>query len=186
MGSVNMSSVKSKIYAFLDTKDGQGKMDDALQRLVRSGKSTSHGGSTVVTQAVAEKLLDDLRECIIASASSAGLPPSVMASVSAISSDGISLGSDGRYLGSLTIGGELFRVSLYPERYGGVSNVVALYNEGYDSPKSRYVWGIIDGNKVRGRGHLDPAHFMENGVAEFNSKYGAKYDAHASLTGDFS
>lgn len=76
--------------------------------------------------------------------------------------------------------GNLYRSSLAPDKYGGVDNIVALLNNGYDAGK--YVYGIWKGHEglyteetIRSLPNRAGAHFIQEAVEEFNSTYGAEY-----------
>jgi hypothetical protein len=84
------------------------------------------------------------------------------------------------------------------EPYSGIINIVALFNNGYRA--SNYVYGYWDGHSstsgsvgdsrnaagsgfawIRSKKEREALRFMQDAVAEFNGKYGAKYGVEARL-----
>lgn len=90
---------------------------------------------------------------------------------------------DGSATASISLGGDLFRPSLYPAGYGGVNNIVALFNNGYTA--SHHVYGSWHGNRVRSRLSRPGLHFMQAAVADFNGGHGAANNIVARLSDEY-
>lgn len=74
------------------------------------------------------------------------------------------------------------RPSLVPEKYGSVNDMAALLNNGYSA--GGVVDGYWHGNYIHSLTFRSPTNFVENGVADFNAKYGAAYNAIAEIVSD--
>lgn len=77
----------------------------------------------------------------------------------------------------------MYRPSLNPAKYGGVDNIVALFNNGYKA--SDYVYGNWHGNRVRSTISRPGLNFMQEAVSDFNGGYGAANDIVAKLSGEY-
>jgi len=71
--------------------------------------------------------------------------------------------------------------------YGGIDNIVALFNNGYNTG-GKTVTGEwqTHGNVVVESVPVRPSlRFMNDAVSQFNSKYGSKYNVTATLSGEY-
>lgn len=76
-----------------------------------------------------------------------------------------------------------FRPSLEPGVYGGIDDMAALFDKGYDAGGT--VIGEWHGVVIESLQHRPALHFVQNGVDTFNSSYGASYNAQAETSGRF-
>lgn len=130
---------------------------------------------------------------------SAGLPASVMSHIESFTASAPVVNDDGSGTITLTMASDPSRPSLCPERYGGVSDIVAIFNNGYEANASVYGhWAnheqtmrtsagkIRDGSAfVKSRPQREGLGFMQSAVAEFNATCGGKYNVFAVLGGPY-
>ena len=82
--------------------------------------------------------------------------------------------------------GNLSRPSLVPGKYGGISNLAALLNNGVDHEMNR-VHGIWHGQETWSRTVIPGAHFVDDAVSSFMGSYASEYNViDISVSGDFS
>ncbi len=75
------------------------------------------------------------------------------------------------------------RPSLMPERYSGIEDMAALYNNGYLAAGS--VWGVWHGNYIRSLEYRPATNFVQDGISIFNSKHNTGHiRAHAEINED--
>ena len=161
----NKASIKAKLSAYESSSVGQSKIKSA------GVKSVSDGAKGKSPEAAADKFISVLRKSILSS----GLSANAMAAIS----EGIdylapqSLG-DGKYQITVTFGGDLRRSSLSPSRYGGISDIVLLFNNGVDHQMNP-VYGEWHGERVRSETVIPGAHFIEQAVSDFIGNYAKEY-----------
>ena len=66
-----------------------------------------------------------------------------------------------------------FRPSLVPQKYGGVDDMAALFNNGWSA--SNEVIGFWHGRLTRSRTSFPGVHFVQNGIAAFMGSGGGDY-----------
>lgn len=188
MAIINESSILAKIKEFERSSAGQKKMRTAYNQMVRSGsKKKTSGGSEIVTEQKAIELANRLAESIKATAASTGMSQSVLDDVNSITVGEVKMMPDGSFSAELNFTADRFRPSLRPDKYDGIDNIVALFNNGYPYTAAKYhVIGEWHGQKgVRGQPKRTGLHFMNTAVNDFNSTYGAKYNVFAELSGEY-
>lgn len=179
-----MGSITGKVNSFLSSSAGKNKI-----------KGLTGGGNGTVD------LEERRKEMILAAqgmvallkqhAASAGLPASVMAHVESFAASAPTINDDGSGFAVINMGSDPTRPSLCPERYGGVHNIVALFNNGYEASASVYgKWeghGDVEGGSafIKSRPQRGGLGFMQSAVADFNGKYGSKYNVIAVLGGPY-
>lgn len=83
---------------------------------------------------------------------------------------------NGEYRISISFAGNLHRQSLVPESYDGVENIAALLNSGYNAHHAvRGVWAGHGEDPIYSRPHRSGAHFIDNAIRNFNTKYSTEY-----------
>ena len=133
-----------------------------------------------VLRGVADEALGLLIKCLN-NAVSETLEGSAIAAVG--EADGaITESSGSRFVGDVYFPNNV-RPSLYPEKYGAVISMAQLLNNGY-SARGR-VYGIWHGHETSSLQERAGAHFVSNGVSDFNGNYAADYNAHAEVSGGF-
>lgn len=167
MATINMGSITSKMDSYLKTNTG------ALSA------ATSAEGRAIAAEA-GSKLVRCIEDAIAYSGMSGGAIAAVgeVSSTLPVEVDA----KNGVFEVYVSIGRES-RLSLDPDTYGGVFDMAALLNNGYDT-EGRRVRGLWHGKYIWSNPFRDGAHFVEIGVNNFNSAYGSTYNAVATIEGD--
>lgn len=190
---INMASIMRKVNAFAKSSAGKKKI---------AGVTGGTGEGFVDLEARRKEMIEASQEMLAIlkkHAASAGLPASVMEHVESFAASAPSVNDDGSGSVAINMTSDPSRPSLCPERYGGVDNIVAIFNNGYEA--SNYVYGnwanheqtgkVSKGRTqegsayVRSRKQRDGLGFMQSAVAEFNASCGAKYNVTAFLGGPY-
>lgn len=166
--SVNVSAIKAAINGYVNSP---------------AFKSANKAAISEVTREKAEEATQLLADCINRAIASSGMSGGAVAAVGTAVSGGVTPVGDGSsYRGTVLLPGQS-RPSLYPEKYGAVIDMALLLNNGYSARDK--VFGIWHGEPVKSLQFRTGAHFVPNGVREFNAGYGAAYNAHAEVSGGF-
>lgn len=186
MISVNLDSIMDKIYAFADSDKGQRIMRKKYDEYVKSGVSKTDAGSRVLTKNEMEKISNDFIDMLRSNAAACSLPSSVMEHFDSLKATRPKNGVDGTYSVEISFKDDLFRPSLDPEKYSGVSNIVAIFNNGYPRDRGKieaisHVEGWWHGKNTRALGFRPGLYFMQRAVYEFNAKYAGTYDIWVEL-----
>ena len=186
MASVNIDSIMDKIYAFEASDKGRKKMRKKYDEYVKNGTSKTQAGSRVLTRLEMEKITNDFIDILTEHAAGCSLPESVLAHFSSLKATKPKRMADGSYTVDISFGDDLFRPSLDPGKYGGVSNIVAIFNNGYPKNKSRieaisHVEGWWHGKNTMALGFRPGLYFMQSAVNEFNAKYAGMFDIWVEL-----
>lgn len=134
--NINMDSIVNKINSSGSVK-------------AKMSKATSANG-----KAIAYNLANELVNNI--NSNSPSSIPSSPASFNGVSDLG-----DNKYKLGVRIDYE-FRPSLIPERYGGVTDMFALFNNGYSA--SNRVYGMWHGEHIGSLTSREPLHFIQDAV----------------------
>ena len=183
MGSVviNEAAIQAKVRAWGKTAEGQAKINRVINNYIQTGTSSVTITGNIITEAqmaeAAEKMKSILIQC------SSGLPSSVQAHVANTSIGAITQTGPSSYSVELSFEGDMFRESLQPSIYGGVDNIVALFNNGYFARNE--VYGDWHGYRVFSKKERAGTHFVTHAVAVFNSTCGGQYHATASASGEY-
>ena len=181
--AVNIGSIMGKVQAFSKTTVGQKKIDNAIS-YIRGHGGVSAAGGRVRTAKDIDAAANVMERLIRASAGQSGLPSSVFAELSNGLTHGAPVVSpDGQGRVGIYIYGDTYRPSLDPARYGGIDNIIALFNNGYKA--SDYVYGNWHGNRIKSTISRPGLQFMQAAVSDFNSGYGAANDIVAKLSGEY-
>ncbi len=166
-----MTEVMRQVGAYFQTAEGKALL-----------KKHTRDAARDTLQEAAEKMISILR----ATAASFDLPASVQQHFESLHVSAPREGPDGTYSVEIYFTDDLHRDSLEPENYGGVNNVVALLNNGYDEhPAMEHVWGYWHGVHIHGLTQRTGLRFIQQAVHEFNSVYGAKYGVTAVAGEDY-
>lgn len=161
MASINMDSIASKLHAWIGSNDSKMKAAGREEALKIASEATS-------------LLVDCMNNAITGS----GLDGGALAAVGDVSSTSPVEISDGKFESTVSISSN-FRPSLDPDRYGGVNDMAALFNNGYSA--GGRVFGMWHGEYVGSRISRPPLHFVQHGVDIFNAFYGGTYNATATM-----
>lgn len=184
---INMGSIMAKVNAFAKSSAGK-------RRIAAATGGAGGGGSVNLEERRAEMIAagQEMVALLRQHASGAGLPASVMDHIESFIALAPIIDDDGSGSLAITMTSNPSRPSLYPEKYDGAYNIVAIFNNGYEA--SNVVYGrpevevegqlSIDGFfYAKSKQHRDGLGFMQDAVADFNAKFGGKYNVKAVLSG---
>lgn len=187
---INIGAIMSKVDAFSKTPEGKRRIKERLETYRRDGRSTTAAGGKIVTESMMAEAADKMIACLQNAARSCGvqesdtresvMPGSVMDHFDSLKHSEPVRQPDGSYSVAIYFEDNLHRDSLQPDRYGGVDNIVAVLNNGYDyNPKIWYVEGEWHGAQVHAKPERIGLRFIQQAVSDFNTNYGSKYGATA-------
>lgn len=184
MASVNIDSILDKVDDYKRSDKGQKRMKSTIDKYVRTNVSKTQGGSDVLTRKAMLDYGNKLIHAIQNAALSCDLPQSVAAHFSSLKRGKTAILSDGSYIMEISFTDDLTRESLEPEKYGGVRNIVAIFNNGYPADSSRSaaisnVSGWWHSEYIHALGARSGLHFMQTAVNDFNQTYGSQFGIHA-------
>lgn len=170
-----------KVEAYAKTPAGKKKMSDKIA-YYRSGSDPhvastgkTYGGGKIMT---VDQMIDAAKDFVAMlkrSAASANLPSSVMEHVESFMFTTPYITQDGSASIDIYMSEAPGRASLYPEKYGYVDNIVAVFNNGYDTNGKR-VYGKWHGENTASLDKRQGSFFIQSAVSEFLNKYGTEYD----------
>lgn len=188
--AISASGVMDKVSAYAKTTEGQKRMRDKIQSYINGSdphvKSTgkTYGGGVIMTEKEMMAAAKDLIAMLRASAASAGLPASVMEHVESFAFTKPFVAPDGSASIQIYMTDNPYRESLMPQKYGGVDNIVAIFNNGYTA--SDRVYGKSHDKKIVSLDKRQGSFFMQKAVDEFMAKYSASYDVSVDLNPQYS
>ena len=186
MPVINMDSILDKVYAWERSDKGQKKIQGAVNKYVRNNVSRTKAGSRVVTQRdmldAARKLVQTIKD----TAHGCDLPTSVLAHFDSLSIGKLQRQADDSYTIEINFTDDLTRESLQPEKYGGVRNIIAIFNNGYPADRSRseaisHVAGYWHGKETVALEFRPGLYFLQDAVNDFNMNYGMPLGMYAEL-----
>lgn len=200
MSGINITSIIKKVEAYGKTEEGKRRMKECIEKYAKDGVERAAAGDRIITEAnmytAASKMVRVLQD----TARSYALPASIIKHFDDLECSEIYKMPDGSSTIYIYFGGDLHRNSLYPDGYDGVSNIVALLNNGYRA--KNYVYGDWDGHSptgesrfdgrsidtsayIRSRKDREGLHFIQQAVNDFNGNYGSDYDVTAVAAEDY-
>ena len=186
MPATNMDSILDKVYAWERSDKGQKKIQGTVNKYVRNNVSRTKAGSRVVTQRdmldAARKLVQTIKD----TAHGCDLPTSVLAHFDSLSIGKLQRQADDSYTIEINFTDDLTRESLQPEKYGGVRNIIAIFNNGYPADRSRseaisHVAGYWHGKETVALEFRPGLYFLQDAVNDFNMNYGMPLGMYAEL-----
>lgn len=186
MPVINMDSILDKVYAWERSDKGQKKIQGTVNKYVRNNVSRTKAGSRVVTQRdmldAARKLVQTIKD----TAHGCDLPTSVLAHFDSLSIGKLQRQADDSYTIEINFTDDLTRESLQPEKYGGVRNIIAIFNNGYPADRSRseaisHVAGYWHGKETVALEFRPGLYFLQDAVNDFNLNYGMPLGMYAEL-----
>ena len=186
MPVINMDSILDKVYAWERSDKGQKKIQGTVNKYVRNNVSRTKAGSRVVTQRdmldAARKLVQTIKD----TAHGCDLPTSVLAHFDSLSIGKLQRQADDSYTIEINFTDDLTRESLQPEKYGGVRNIIAIFNNGYPADRSRseaisHVAGYWHGKETVALEFRPGLYFLQDAVNDFNMTYGMPLGMYAEL-----
>lgn len=177
--------IMTKLNAYAKTPEGKKKMDDKIQsyrkgadpHVKSSGKT--YGGGSIMTEKEMIDAAKDFISMLRTAAASANLPPSVMEHVESFMFTVPYMRPDGSASIEIYMSDAPGRASLYPKKYDGVDNIVAIFNNGYTA-KDR-VYGKWHDKYVSSLDKRQGSFFMQKAVDAFMDKYGSEFDVSVEL-----
>ena len=192
-------SIGSKLSAWCKSPQGQARIQKKLEEYVRDGVQKTAAGDTVMSEVRMNQIAAKFIEVLQMTARSYALPESVMEHIDGMHSGTVIQTKDGFEI-PLFFYGALHRDSLENEMdYGGISNIVALFNNGYHA--SNYVYGWWNGHSatgasvaysmyndgfawVRSKKERDALKFIQQAISDFNGNYGSEFNITAIVAAD--
>ena len=173
---ISTGDIMSKINAYAKSSEGQKRMSEKIKsyrngsdpNVAASGKT--YGGGRIMTEKQMVAAAKDLISMIRSAAASAGLPASVMEHVESLDYTNPFELPDGSMGIQIYLTDDPKRPSLYPEKYGGVDNIVAVFNNGYTAKD--FVYGKWHNKKIRSLDERQGSFFMQKAVDTFMAAYG--------------
>lgn len=194
---MNLSSIMGKVNTYARSSAGQARIKKTIEDYRAAGVSKTAGGSTLLSPAVMERTAAQLANYICQAAASCDLPASVSKNINSIACTKAYRQPDGSYRVDLYFTDDLSRDSLYSDGYDGVTNIIALFNNGYLASDNVYgfwdnhtytgEWNTLRTNPgdgfayVRSKISRPALQFMQQAVNDFNSTIGASVGATALL-----
>lgn len=166
-------TINKMLQDYLNSKDGQQAMKEAISEEIRSGNKAKVVGPAV------EEAIKLLKECICNfappafSSSETEFPISAM--IDGIVSDPVAT-SDGWEVGISFDGEKIKRPSLWKGSEGAY-NILGLFSQGWDIPDDKKSpSGMWHGKKTVALRHRDGTAFIEDAVSFFMATYADKYN----------
>lgn len=177
MPIINIDAVLDKIDAWEHSDKGQKKIQSTINKYVRTNVNRTKAGSRVITERDMKQAARKLIQTIKDTAHSCDLPESVLAHFDSLSIGKLERQPEGSYIMEINFTDDLTRESLEPARYGGVKNIIAIFNNGYPSDKSRseaisHVSGLWHGEYTTALDSRQGLYFLQDAVNDFNLNYG--------------
>lgn len=170
MAGINMESILAKAKACTNTSQFQQKVQQKTDALIREGgvAQTSSGRMVTISgmQMAAAKFIEVLQNEI----ASSGI--AIADAISLTRSDPYKVGTN-KYQIQVSFTGDLHRDSLVPEKYGGVDNIIALFNNGYSAGNT--VYGIWHGEQIASLPTRPGIHFIASAVRNYMANYASEY-----------
>lgn len=193
-------SLSSKLNAWIKSPKGQARIQEKLEEYTRNGVEKTAAGDSVIPEVQIHKAAAKFIEILRMTAQSYNLPESVMQHIWGMESGHIIQTKDGFEI-PLYFSGDLHRDSLENDLgYGGVSNIVALFNNGYHAQNYTYGWweghgastaetsmrsgGDGDYAWVRSKKERDALKFIQQAIQDFNGNYGSEFNVTAIVAAD--
>lgn len=194
MAHINISSIMGKVNSYARSQEGQGVMKQYINQCRADGRSTTAAGDVIITEDImiraAEMLIAMLRE----TAAQHNLPESVRAHFDSLDySQPVPYGKLGeQYKVDVSFGDDLSRMSLLitsgarrgEHTGGGISNIVSLFDTGYDASTRVYGMWESRGEEISSLKHREGLHFMDSTINAFNRQWGALYNVYACISPD--
>lgn len=171
MASINMESILAKAKAHMGSNAGQSKVDNVVSKVMLGNIRMQSGGTAHTPEEAASKFIEVLRNSI----NSAGLSEGAIGAVSNIEHGSAHSIGHNTYIISVYFVGDMTRPSLDEAKYGGINDIVALFNNGVDHTM-RPVHGLWHGKETWSRTVIPGTHFIEQAVSDFMGNYASEYN----------
>lgn len=186
MATANWDSIQKKLEDWERSEKAQKKIQSTIDRYIRTNKSRTDAGGHVITKAEIKNAATKLVTLIKSYARGYNLPASVMAHFDSLTVTAATRSDDGSYTVEINFTDDLSRESLQPDKYGGVDNIIAIFNNGYPADRSRsaaisYVHGWWHSRETQALEYRPGLYFLQDAVNDFNENYGMALGMYAEL-----
>lgn len=186
MAIVNYDAILDKVYAYADSQKGKDRMQKKLNNYILRDVKRTQAGSRVITYRDMVDAGEKLIRVIKSTAQGCDLPPSVLAHFDSLTRGRSIRQSDGSYKMEIYFTDDLTRESLQPEKYGGVRNIIAIFNNGYPNDMGRseaisHVSGWWHGKETVALEYRPGLYFLQDAVNDFNLNYGLPLGIYAEV-----
>lgn len=172
MASINMTSILSKAGGYMNSTKGKNKTDTIISKAMLGSVKLTSSGSVHTPEEAASKFIEVLRRTI----ESCGLSANAIEAISQIEATApTQIGDTNTFLIRVYFAGDLSRPSLDEATYGGISDIVALFNNGIDHTM-RPVHGVWHGQDYWSRTTIPGTHFIEQAISDFQGNYAHEYN----------
>ncbi|MDE6150100.1 MAG: hypothetical protein K2F81_08425 [Ruminococcus sp.] len=171
MASINMKSILAKAQSHMESKVGQSKVDNVISKVMLGNIRLQSRGTAHTPEEAASKFIEVLRNSI----NSAGLSEGAIGAVSNIEHGSAHSIGHNTYIIGVYFVGDMARPSLDEAKYGGINDIVALFNNGVDHTM-RPVHGLWHGKETWSRTVIPGTHFIEQAVSDFMGNYASEYN----------
>lgn len=170
MSGINMESILAKAKACTETSQFQKQVEQKTDALITSGgiASTSSGRMVTVSgmSMAAAKFIEVLKSEID------GSDIAISNAISLEHGSPVKVGTN-KYQIDVWFSNNLHRESLAPNKYDGVENIVALFNNGYSAGNT--VYGVWHGEQIASLTERTGIHFIESAVRNYMANYASEY-----------
>lgn len=187
--SLSTADIMGKLNEFANSSEGKKVMADKI-RSYKNGSDPhvtatgrTYGGGKIMTDRQMIFAAKKLIEIVRSTAASSGLPNSVMEHIESLDYTMPFELPDGSKGIQIYISDNPKRESLYPQKYAGVDNIVAIFNNGYTA--GDFVYGKWHGNSVRSLDKRQGSFFMQKAVDQFLAAY-SEFDVSVDLSTEYS
>lgn len=187
MVQINYDSILDKVYAYANSSKGMERMQKKINNYVIHNIKRTKAGSRVITYRDMIDAGDKLVQQIRSAAQGCNLPPSVLEHFNSLKRGRPEMQPDGSYIMEISFTDDLSRPSLQPEKYGGVRNIIAIFNNGYPaggagrSEAISHVAGWWHGKEIVALPQRAGLYFMQDAVNDFNLNYGMALGMYAEV-----
>lgn len=186
MADINIDSIQSKISDWEKSERGRKRMRSTIDKYVRNNVDKTEAGSKVLNRKRIREYSNALIRAVQDAAAVCDLPVSVSANIASLKRGRTAVLSDGSYVIEFVFTDDLTRPSLEPDKYGGVQNIIAIFNNGYPADPSRseaisHVSGWWHGEFTNALAYRQGQQFMQSAAEAFNAKYGDEFGVYAEI-----
>lgn len=171
MSVINMDSILSKAKTHMNSSTGQTKVNNIVSKVMLGKIRLQSQNITHTPEEAAAKFINVLRNSI----GSSGLSEGAIDAISNIEHGSAHKIGENTYIIDVYFAGDMSRPSLDEATYGGINDLVALFNNGVDHTM-RPVHGTWHGKEVWSKTVIPGTHFIEQAVTDFMGNYSSEYN----------
>lgn len=171
MAVVNTDAVLRKVQAYTETPAGKKKVQNFIKQAKVAHIRLSSGQVIHTPEEAAGKFIEVLHNSI----DSSGLSSGAISAVSDIEHGAAQSIGENKWVIDVYFKGDLSRPSLDDERYDGIDDIVALFNNGVDH-RMHPVHGDWHGKETWSKTVIPGSHFIEQAIRDFMGNYATEYN----------